>query len=98
MLAALDSLIEELGSADEAVTHGYPVLENLWLAPDQSISLTGWSRSGRGDPHRDLAVASRSLAEAYGPAVVAPFLDAYGLDDVDLRRLDYHQLLDHLLT
>ena len=46
----------------------------------------------------NLAVASRSLGEVFGPAVVAPFLDAYGLDDVDLRRLDTHQLLDHLLT
>jgi len=98
LLATLDALIDELGPADEVVTHGYPVLENLWLAPDQSISLTGWSRAGRGDPHRDLAVASRSLVETFGPAMVAPFLDSYGLDDVDLRRLDTHQLLDHLLT
>lgn len=98
LLTTLDSLIDELGPGDAVVTHGYPVLESLWIAPDQSIALTGWSRAGRGDPHRDLAVASRSLGEMFGPAVVAPFLDAYGLDDVDLRRLDLHQLLDHLLT
>lgn len=98
LLATLDSLIDELGLGDAVVTHGNPELENLWIAPDGSISLTGWSRAGLGDPHRDLAVASRSLGEVFGPAVVAPFLDAYGLDDVDLRRLDAHQLLDHLLT
>jgi aminoglycoside 3'-phosphotransferase-2 len=98
LLANLDFLVGELDPAAEVVIHGCPVLENLWIAPDLSVSLTGWWNAGVGDPHRDLAVASRSLNEVFGPAVVAPFLDAYGLDDVDLRRLDAHQLLDHLLT
>jgi aminoglycoside phosphotransferase len=33
------------------------------------------------------------LALRFGPAIVAPFLDAYGLDDIDVRRLDTCQLL-----
>jgi aminoglycoside 3'-phosphotransferase-2 len=98
LLATLDNLLAELDAPDAKVIHGSPVLENLWIAPDRSVILTGWSGSGLGDSHRDLAVASRSLGEGFGPAVVAPFLDAYGLDEVDLRRLDAHQLLDHLLT
>lgn len=98
LLATLDSLLADLTAVSTTVVHGGPTLEHLWIAPDQSISLTGWSRTGSGDPHRDLAAACRSLNETFGPAVVAPFLDAYGLDDVDLRRLDAHQLLDHLLT
>jgi aminoglycoside 3'-phosphotransferase-2 len=98
LLATLDSLLDDLPVATTTIVHGNPTLEHLWIAPDQSFSLTGWSRTGIGDPHRDLAIACRSLTATFGPAVVAPFLDAYGLDDVDLRRLDAHQLLDHLLT
>ena len=98
LLANLDGLLDELGPADEVFIHGGPSIGCLWIAADRSCFLTGWSRAGLGDPHRDLAVASRSLNQAFGPAVVAPFLDAYGLDDVDPRRLDTHQLLDHLLT
>ena len=98
LLATLDNLMDELGPPPETLIHGGPGVECLWIAPDGSGLLTGWSSAGRGDPHRDLAVASRSLNETFGPAVVAPFLDAYGLDDVDPRRLDLHQLLDHLLT
>ena len=98
LLVTLDTLIEQLGPVPEVVIHGGPSVDNLWIAPDRTGLLTGWSRAGRGDPHRDLAVASRSLNQAFGPAAVPPFLDAYGLDDVDLRRLDAHQLLDHLLT
>jgi hypothetical protein len=33
----------------------------------------------------------------FGPAAVPPLLDAYGLDEIDLRRIDAHQLLTHLL-
>ena len=43
--------------------------------------------------HLDLARAAVALALRFGPAVVAPFLDAYGLDDIDVRRLDTCQLL-----
>jgi aminoglycoside phosphotransferase len=46
-----------------------------------------------GDRHLDLARAAVALALRFGPAVVAPFLDAYGLDDIDVRRLDTCQLL-----
>ncbi len=98
LLAALDGIIDELGSAPSVVTHGSPDLVNLWIAPDLTPVLTGWCRAGTGDPHRDLAVASRSLTDVFGPAAVTPFLDAYGLDEIDLRRLDAHQLLDHLLS
>ncbi|MEM8705551.1 MAG: hypothetical protein AAGE98_03790 [Actinomycetota bacterium] len=46
-----------------------------------------------GDRHLDTARVAVALAIRFGTAVVAPFLAAYGLDDVDLRRLDTCQLL-----
>ena len=47
----------------------------------------------RGDREVELAGAAIEMAMAYGTAVVAPLLDAYGMDVVDLRRLDTCQLL-----
>ena len=46
-----------------------------------------------GDPHLDLAAAAVGVAERFGTAVVAPLVDAYGVDAVDLRTLDTCQQL-----
>lgn len=49
--------------------------------------------SALGDRHVDLAAAAIGLNERFGPAVVAPMVEAYGFDAVDPRRLDTAQLL-----
>ena len=46
-----------------------------------------------GDREIELAAAAVALGGRHGPAVVAPLLDAYGMDQFDLRRLDTAQLL-----
>jgi aminoglycoside phosphotransferase len=72
--------------------------DRVWMGPDGTVAFTGWRRAGVGDHHVDLAAAAALAGELYGPAVVAPMLDAYGLDRVDLARLDAAQLLVHLLS
>lgn len=84
-------------TGDAVFVHGALRADRVWFAPDGSVTFTGWRRSGLGDRHLDLAAAAGMVTELHGPALVAPLLDAYGLDLVDLRRLDAAQLLVHLL-
>lgn len=100
LLDVLDGLIDTLAgrSSDdgEVVIHGSPVLANTWLIPDGTMVLTGWHHCGLGDRHHDLAIAAAVLAGRYGPPLIPVMLEEYGLDLVDPRRLDLHQLLAHL--
>ena len=61
------------------------------LRPDGTVSLEG--ERADGDREIELAAAAVALGERHGPAVIAPLLDAYGMDALDLRRLDTGQLL-----
>lgn len=98
LLAVLDELLATLGEADRtAFVHGGLRPDRIWFVPDGDVVFTGWRRGGLGDPHLDLAAASALVIEIHGPALVGPLLDAYGLDDVDVQRLDACQLLVHLL-
>lgn len=73
-----------------AITPGLS-LDAVMLGRDGSLTIEGATVAG--DLHLDLARTAVALAIRFGPAVVAPFLDAYGLDRIDLRRLDTCQLL-----
>lgn len=99
LLSILDSLLAELDPdlEEPVLIHGRPTVANIWFEPSGDLVLTGWTVAGVGDRHHDLAVAAASVADLYGPGVVAPMLDTYGLDVIDLSRLDAHQLLAHLL-
>ncbi len=100
LLDVLDDLIEglsERSSEDsDVLVHGSPALAHTWLIPDGTMAFTGWQHCGLGDRHHDLAIAAAALADRYGPPLIPVMLDEYGLDLVDPRRLDLHQLLAHL--
>ncbi len=98
LLAILYELFDGLDDASAVLVHGGISLDRIWFTPDGGVALTGWGRSGLGDAHLDLAAAATSFAAGFGPAVVAPLLDAYGLERVEPLRLDAHQLLVHLLS
>lgn len=94
-----DELMADLGDADDPVfLHAALAPHRIWLEPTGDVSFLGWEWSGVGDRHLDLAATAAMLTQLHGPALVAPFFDAYGFDHVDLRRLDAHQLLAHLLS
>ena len=82
--------LPESDIAEVAITPGFD-LGMVELQRDGSMLVLGDTVAG--DRHLDLARAAVALALRFGPAVVAPFLDAYGLDDIDVRRLDTCQLL-----
>lgn len=97
LLAILDELLDTVDDPPMALVHGRPTMQDVWIQPSGGLVFTGWERAGHGDPHHDLAVAAGSVGAVFGPAAVPPLLDAYGLDEIDLRRIDAHQLLTHLL-
>ncbi len=97
LLAILDELLSTLDDGPMVLVHGRPTMQEVWLGPSGDLVFTGWDRTGAGDPHHDLAVAAESVRAVFGPAAVPPLLDAYGLDEIDVRRIDAHQLLTHLL-
>ncbi len=66
-------------------------LADCVLRPDGTVTVDGPRADG--DREIELAAAAVALGERHGPAVVAPLLDAYGMDQLDLRRLDTGQLL-----
>ena len=82
--------LPESDIAEVSITPGFE-LGMVELQRDGSMVVLGDTVVG--DRHLDLARAAVALALRFGPAVVAPFLDAYGLDDIDVRRLDTCQLL-----
>jgi aminoglycoside phosphotransferase len=94
-----DGLMADLGEVvDPVFIHASLAPSRVWLDPNGEVTFLGWQWAGVGDRHLDLAAAATTLTQLYGPALVGPFFDAYGLDRVDLRRLDAHQLLSHLLS
>lgn len=98
--AELLAVHAELSANDprgDAFIHGGLRADRVWFAPDGAVTFTGWAAAGIGDPHVDLAAAAAIVSEVHGPALVAPMLAGYGLDRIDVRRLDAAQLLVHLL-
>ncbi|HBU03484.1 MAG TPA: hypothetical protein DEA70_03250, partial [Acidimicrobiaceae bacterium] len=69
--------LPESDIAEVAITPGFD-LGMVELQRDGSMIVLG--DTVMGDRHLDLARAAVALALRFGPAVVAPFLDAYGLD------------------
>lgn len=99
LVGIFDGLMNDLGDvADPVFVHGALDPDRIWLDPSGAVTLLGWQWAGVGDRHVDLAAAATLLTRLHGPALVAPFFDAYGFDRLDVRRLDAHQLLAHLLT
>ena len=79
------------GDVDAAGVSPGLTLDVVELDRDGVLHIVGPSMAS--DRHLDLAGASVGLAVRFGPAIVAPFLTSYGMDAVDLRRLDLCQLL-----
>lgn len=81
-------------AADPVVTHGDACLPNFMLDGRAFVGFVDCSRTGLADRYQDLALACRSIEYDLGKEWVAPFLGAYGLPEVDRRRLDFYRLLD----
>jgi aminoglycoside phosphotransferase len=96
-----ESLYEELLATrptqeDLVFTHGDYCTPNVLIDPTH-LTLTGfidWGRAGIGDRFQDLGIAARSILYNYGDAWVAPFFEAYRLNEVDTSKIAFYRLLD----
>lgn len=99
LVSIFDELMADLGPpGDRVVIHAGVAAHRIWLDPSGGVTLLGWRWAGTGDRHVDVAAAATMLTRLYGPALVGPFVESYGFEHVDLRRLDAHQILAHLLS
>jgi aminoglycoside 3'-phosphotransferase-2 len=94
-----DLLFEQLAalrseSEDLVVAHGDASMPNFMLDRGLFAGFVDCSRLGRSDRYQDLAICSRSIKSNLGVAWVAPFLRAYGLQEVDEKCMRFYRMLD----
>lgn len=83
------------GGDDELVViHGDYCVPNVIVDAGSVSGFVDLGRAGVGDRHRDLGIAARSVAHNFGGHAVPVFVDAYGLEQPDLARLDFFIMLD----
>ena len=83
---------------DLVVAHGDPSLPNLLIGAggDEVTGVVDVGRLGVSDRYRDLAILVRSLGQNIGPELAYVVLDAYGISNPDLSRLEFYVLLDEM--
>lgn len=82
------------GDLDEVCTHGDYCLDNLLVDGDALSGLIDLGRGGRGDRYQDLAIAARSVREAYGEKMLGLFFSSYGLNNPSAEKLRFYTMLD----
>lgn len=80
-------------STDTVVTHGDYSLDNLILRDGEVVGCIDVGRAGLADRYQDLAIAWNGLG-AFGRPLQARFLQTYGVDRLDERKLSFHLMLD----
>jgi len=78
-------------------THGDYCLPNIMLKDGAVSAFLDLGRAGIADRYTDLALAARSIRHNTGDELLVDlFFEAYGLGEVDWRKVDYYILLDEL--
>jgi|DEB0MinimDraft_10_1074344.scaffolds.fasta_scaffold01018_7 hypothetical protein len=93
LLDAAMLVIDELPPArQQSAPVRFPfTLADCAVEPDGTLRLAPPTHCG--DRHLDLAALAVGLADRFGPAIVGPLFERYGMDGVDARRLDAAQLV-----
>lgn len=92
-----ETLIKSRPAVEDVVfTHGDYCLPNILIEPS-SLRIAGfidWGRAGIADRYQDLALAARSLAYNFGPGWEPLLWEVYGLQTVDVEKIEFYKLLD----
>lgn len=79
---------------DEVFTHGDYCFDNLLFNGDVHSGFIDMGRGGRGDRYQDLAIAARSVQEAFGEKMLRVFFSSYGLSKPSEDKLRFYTMLD----
>ncbi|HYW51842.1 MAG TPA: APH(3') family aminoglycoside O-phosphotransferase, partial [Gemmatimonadaceae bacterium] len=79
----------------QVVTHGDFTLDNVMMLDGRVTGCLDVGRVGVADPYQDLALLWNSLAE-FGDGLQTAMFRAYGIDEHDERKLQFHLCLDEL--
>lgn len=82
-------------SPDLVVTHGDLSLDNILLRDGEVVGCIDVGRTGIADRYQDLAIVWSNLRE-FDPCLSRRFLERYGIDHPDERKLQFHLLLDEM--
>jgi aminoglycoside 3'-phosphotransferase II len=81
-------------SKDIVLTHGDACMPNIILKDDVFSGFVDCGKFGLADRYQDLALAARSIKRNLGDEFVRTFFAAYGLLELDQRKLYFYRLLD----
>lgn len=76
---------------DQVVCHGDFTLENTFIMDGEVTGVIDLGRCGVADRFQDVAILWNSLGDS---SLQKRFLQAYGISDLDHRKLQFHLLLD----
>ena len=79
---------------DEVFIHGDYCFDNLLFNVEAISGFIDMGRGGRADRYQDLAIAARSIREAFDEQMVESFFKAYGLTNPDEGKLRFYTMLD----
>lgn len=80
---------------DPVVTHGDFSLDNLLTGDGEVVGCIDVGRAGVADRYQDLAILWNCLGE-FDPLLQQRLFRAYGIEEPDRRKLDFHLMLDEL--
>lgn len=92
-LALYDKMITLKPNKYKAVfTHGDYCLDNvIWSEPLGVIDI---GNGGLSDPYQDITLALRSIDHTFGKQYQSFFLECYGLNELDEKRVEFYLILD----
>lgn len=97
-MEAFDALLKSLPSSEDVVfTHGDYSMPNVIISRGRISGFVDWGRAGIADRYRDISLALRSIHRNLGPGLDYVFLNEYGIDDPDLKKIEFYKLIDEFL-
>ena len=75
-------------------THGDFCFDNLIFDKKSLTGIIDIGRGGIADKYHDLAIAIRSVREYFSEEMVSLFLRLYGLDKLNVQKIEFYTLLD----
>ncbi|MGB4772889.1 MAG: APH(3') family aminoglycoside O-phosphotransferase [Chitinophagaceae bacterium] len=81
-------------TSDQVFIHGDFCFDNLLFNGETLSGFIDMGRGGRGDRYQDLAIAARSVREAFGEERLGLFFTSYGLNNPSEEKLRFYTMLD----